>query len=147
MMKITSPDFAEGGNIPARFTCDGEDISPTLRISDAPAATTSFVLIVDDPDAPDGTWNHWLIWNLRPGLKEIPAGSVPEGAIQGENDFLNNNYGGPCPPSGTHQYNFKLLALNTVLDLPSTSDRKALDQALRGHVVAQAHLMGRYTKK
>ena len=145
-MKISSPDFNEGGSIPSRFTCDGENVNPALRISDVPAGAKSLVLIVDDPDAPAGTWNHWLMWNLKTDLKEIAVNSVPAGAVQGLNDFHQNNYGGPCPPSGTHRYFFKLFALDTVLELPASSTRKTLDQAIRGHVVAEAKHMGRYAR-
>jgi Raf kinase inhibitor-like YbhB/YbcL family protein len=145
-MKISSPDFNEGGSIPPRFTCDGENVNPSLRISGVPAGAKSLVLIVDDPDAPAGVWTHWLMWNLKTELKEIAVNSVPTGAVQGLNDFHRNDYGGPCPPSGTHRYFFKLCALDTVLELPSSCSRKALDQAMRGHVVAETTYMGRYER-
>jgi len=145
-MKISSPDFADGGNIPVRFTCDGKDVNPALTISGVPAGAKSLALIVDDPDAPRGTWTHWLMWNLRPDLKEIAMNSVPAEAVQGVNDFPANKYGGPCPPSGTHRYYFKLYALDTALELPASSNRKAVDQALRGHIVAEAQWMGRYAR-
>lgn len=146
-MNISSPDFSEGGSIPSRFTCDGANVNPALRISDVPTKAKSLVLIVDDPDAPVGTWNHWLLWNLKSDLKEIPANSVPAGAVQGLNDFKKNNYGGPCPPSGTHRYFFRLFALDTALELPAHANRKALDQAMRGHVLGQAEYMGRYARE
>ena len=145
-MKISSPDFNEGGSIPSRFTCDGANVNPALNISEVPAGAKSLLLIVDDPDAPAGTWTHWLMWNLTPDLQEIAAGSVPAEAVQGLNDFHRNNYGGPCPPSGTHRYFFRCFALDAVLELPASSNRKALDQAMRGHVVAEAGLMGRYAR-
>ena len=145
-MKITSPEFTNGGSIPSRFTCDGENVNPSLRISDAPPGAKSLVLIVDDPDAPVGTWTHWLVWNLKTDLKEIAVNSVPAGAVQGVNDFHKNNYGGPCPPSGTHRYYFRIYALDTVLDLPASTNRKALDKAMAGHVVAQAEWMGKYAR-
>lgn len=145
-MKISSPDFNEGGSIPARFTCDGENVNPTLRISGVPAGAKSLVLIVDDPDAPAGTWIHWVMWNLKPDLAEIGIDRVPPGAVQGVNDFHRNNYGGPCPPSGTHRYYFRLYALDTALELPAGSSRERLDQAMGGHVVAEAKQMGRYTR-
>ena len=145
-MKISSPDFSEGATIPVRFTCDGEDVNPALHISGVPAEAKSLALIVDDPDAPHGTWTHWLMWNLRPDLKEIGVASVPAGAVQGRNDFPANKYGGPCPPSGSHRYYFKLYALDAVPELPAGSQRKAVDQALKGHIIAQAQWMGRYAR-
>jgi Raf kinase inhibitor-like YbhB/YbcL family protein len=145
-MKISSPDFNEGGSIPSQFTCTGANVNPSLRISGVPAGAKSLVLIVDDPDAPSGTWTHWLIWNLKPDLQEIASKSVPAGAVQGANDFHKSSYGGPCPPSGTHRYFFRLLALDTVLELPAGSNRKALDRAMSGHVAASAVYMGKYAK-
>ena len=125
-MQVISPDFSEGGNIPKHFTCDGQDISPTLKIEGVPQAAKSLVLIADDPDAPSGTFTHWLIWNLRPDVTEILATTPPAGAVQGVNDFGRNNYGGPCPPSGVHRYYFKLFALDT-------------DPGAAGEVKAQGH--------
>jgi Raf kinase inhibitor-like YbhB/YbcL family protein len=146
-MKISSPDFTEGGNIPEQFTCDGENVNPALRISGVPAGAKSLVLIVDDPDAPRGTWTHWMVWNIKPALTEIAGNSVPAGAAQGSDDFHKNGYGGPCPPGGaTHRYFFKLSALDTVLELPAGSNRKALDEAMRGHVIAGANTMGKYAR-
>jgi hypothetical protein len=145
-MKISSPDFTEGAAIPARFTCDGADINPALAIEGVPAQAKSLVLIVDDPDAPMGTWNHWLVWNIAPSTGKIAADSVPAGAVQGRSDFGTAKYGGPCPPSGTHRYYFRLYALDTTLSLESKADRKALDKAISGHVIASAGLMGRYSR-
>ena len=146
-MKLISPDFSEGGNIPKHFTCDGQDISPTLKIEGVPQAAKSLVLIADDPDAPSGTFTHWLIWNLRPDVTEILATTPPAGAVQGVNDFGRNNYGGPCPPSGVHRYYFKLFALDTTLELPAKSRRKVLDAAMQGHIIGEATLMGRYARR
>ncbi len=146
-MKVISPDFIEGGNIPKHFTCDGQDISPTLKIEGVPQPAKSLVLIADDPDAPSGTFTHWLIWNLRPDATEILATTPPAGAVQGVNDFGRNNYGGPCPPSGVHRYYFKLFALDTTLELPATSRRKVLDAAMQGHIIGEATLMGRYARR
>jgi len=145
-MKITSPDFSEGEMIPARFTCDGANVSPRLDIAGVPAGARSLVLIVDDPDAPAGTWNHWLLWNIDPATKKIAGGSVPTGAIQGRSDFGQERYIGPSPPSGTHRYFFRLLALDAKLDLPAGAGRAALDTALRGHVLMKAELLGRYRR-
>ncbi|MBU3666468.1 MAG: YbhB/YbcL family Raf kinase inhibitor-like protein [Chthoniobacterales bacterium] len=143
-MRITSPAFADGGSIPAKFTADGGDISPPLEIGGVPAAAKSLVLIVDDPDAPRGTWNHWLLWNIVPGITQIAEGTAPSGAAAGRNDFGETNYRGPSPPSGTHRYFFRLLALDTTLDLKAGSTRAKLDRAMQGHVMAEAVLMGRY---
>lgn len=145
-MKISSPDFKQGGSIPARYTCDGENVNPSVSISGVPAGAKSLVLIVDDPDAPHGTWTHWLLWNISPGTDEIATGSAPGGAVQGVNDFSKNTYGGPCPPSGTHRYFFKLYALDKILDIPESSKRKALDHALQGHVIAETEYMGTYSR-
>lgn len=146
-MKLTSPDFSEGSSIPERFTCDGEDISPTLIIDDVPKATKSLVLIVDDPDAPMGTFTHWLLWGMNPDLIEIVADSLPSEAVPGVNDFGTRKYGGPCPPSGVHRYYFRLYAIDTMLELAPKSKRQEVDAAIKGHIVAQTTLMGRYSRK
>ena len=146
-MKLISPDFSDGGNIPERFTCDGENISPTLKIEGVPKAARGLVLIVDDPDAPAGTFTHWLMWNLSPDATEIVANSPPSDAVQGVNDFGRSKYGGPCPPSGVHRYYFKLYALDTTLQLPAKSKCKVVDAAIKGHIISEATLMGRYARK
>ena len=145
-MKITSPDFSADGMIPARFTSDGANVNPRLDIAGVPAEARSLVLIVDDPDAPAGTWNHWLLWNINPATAMIAGGSVPSGAVQGRSDFGQEKYIGPSPPSGTHRYFFRLLALDAKLDLPAGAGRAALDKAVRGHVLMKAELMGRYRR-
>jgi Raf kinase inhibitor-like YbhB/YbcL family protein len=145
-MKITSSTFQEGGNIPSKFTCDGANSSPALQISDVPSEAKSLVLIVDDPDAPSGLFTHWAVWNISPQSSTIAEGSTPKGA-QGTNDFGKSGYGGPCPPSGTHRYYFKIFALDRELDLPSGAKRGQLDAAMKGHVIAQGELMGRYSRK
>ena len=118
-------------------------MSPPLRIAGVPKAAKSLVLIVDDPDAPGGLFSHWLIWNINPTLTEIARGSVPSGAVEGTNDFGNRGYGAPCPPSGAHRYFFRVLALDQKLAVKAGSKRAQLDQALRGHILAQGELMGR----
>lgn len=143
-MQISSPAFANGGMIPAKFTADGSDISPPLEIRNVPPAAKSLVLIVDDPDAPRGTWNHWLLWNIDPAATTIAENSTPAGAAAGRNDFGETRYRGPSPPSGTHRYFFRLLALDSKSSVPSGASRAELDQAVRGHVLAEAVLMGRY---
>ena len=146
-MKLSSPDFSDGGNIPERFTCQGKDVSPTLTIGGVPKEAKSLVLIVDDPDAPAGNFTHWLMWNILPTLTEIVGNKPPSHAVQGVNDFGKNNYRGPCPPPGIHRYFFKLYALDTTLALPPTSKRKVVDAAIKGHIIADATLMGMYSRK
>ena len=145
-MKITSSAFQQGGNIPSKFSCDGANTNPPLQISDAPREVKSLVLIVDDPDAPSGLFTHWAIWNISPQTSTIAEGSTPKG-IQATNDFGRSGYGGPCPPSGTHRYYFKIFALDRELDLPFGAKRSQLDAAMKGHVIAQGELMGRYSRK
>jgi Raf kinase inhibitor-like YbhB/YbcL family protein len=145
-MKITSSAFQEGAIIPSRFTCDGADTSPPLQIADIPSGAKSLALIVDDPDAPSGLFTHWMIWNISPQTSTVGEGRAPQG-VQGTNDFGKSGYGGPCPPPGEHRYHFKIFALDRELDLSSGAKRAQLDAALKGHVVAQGELMGRYSRK
>ena len=145
-MKITSSAFQQGANIPPKFSCDGPNTSPPLQISDVPTGAKSVVLIVDDPDAPSGLFTHWAVWNISPQTTTIGEGSTPKG-VQGTNDFGKSGYGGPCPPSGTHRYYFKVFALDRELDLPVGAKRSHLDSAIKGHVIAQGELMGRYSRK
>ena len=145
-MKITSTAFPEGGNIPSKFTCDGADSSPVLRFEGTPAETKSLALIVDDPDAPCGLFTHWLIWNIDPKTTAIEENSAFSNAVQGKNDFGKSGYGGPCPPSGTHRYFFKVFALDRQLNLAAGSKREQLDAQMRGHIIAQGELVGRYSR-
>src|SRR5437870_6361338 len=140
-MKISSPAFQEGGTIPERFSKNGQNVSPELRIEGAPAEAKSLALIVDDPDAPVGLFTHWLVWNINPKTSEIAEGSVPQGGAQGTNDFPGQRYDGPQPPSGTHRYYFKIFALDQMLDLKAGAKRKEVDAAMNGHVLAQGELM------
>jgi Raf kinase inhibitor-like YbhB/YbcL family protein len=146
-MKLSSPDFSDGGNIPERFTCEGKDVSPTLTIDGVPKEAKSLLLIVDDPDAPAGNFTHWLMWNIVPTLTEIVGNKPPPHAVQGVNDFGKSKYSGPCPPPGIHRYYFRLYALDTTVALPPKSKRKVVESAINGHVIAQATLMGRYARK
>jgi Raf kinase inhibitor-like YbhB/YbcL family protein len=146
-MKITSSAFQEGGNIPSRFTCDGADTSPPLHIDQVPAEAKSLALIVDDPDAPGGLFTHWISWNIDPKTTRIAEGRAPARAVQGKSSFGESGYGGPCPPSGTHRYFFKIYALDRDLDLPAGSKRDQLDAAMRGHIIGEGQLMGRYSRK
>jgi Raf kinase inhibitor-like YbhB/YbcL family protein len=157
-LRLTSPDFTPGGSIPARFSCEGQNLSPTLQITGVPSGAQSLVLIVDDPDAPSGTFTHWLVWNIPPDTKILPGGARADSGIpglahhqghpvmQGTNDFGKIGYSGPCPPAGAHRYFFRLCALDTGFYLPTGASRKDLDSAINGHIIATALLMGRYAK-
>lgn len=144
-MELSSPAFAHHQTIPVRYTCQGEDINPPLQISGIPKGTKTLVLIMDDPDAPVGTWDHWVVWNISP-TGEIKENSVPAGAVQGKNSWGKNSYGGPCPPSGTHRYFFKLYALDTDLNLPPKATKADVEKAIQNHILAQSELMGTYKK-
>lgn len=149
-LELTTTAFPAGGTIPRQFTCSGENISPALSWSPGPTRTRSFVLIVDDPDAPAGTWVHWVVYNLPPSVRQLPehvptGDTVAGGGQQGLNDFPVNGYGGPCPPPGKpHRYFFRLYALDTVLDLRPPVHRHDVDSGVKGHILAQAQLMGTF---
>ena len=145
-MKIASSAFENKQMIPSKYTCDGENINPPLQITEVPSNTQSLVLIVDDPDAPSGDWVHWLVWNINPETKLITENESPQGAIQGTNDFGKQNYGGPCPPSGIHHYQFKIYALDTTLNLPSSSRKKDLEKAMANHILDKDMLIGLYQR-
>lgn len=145
-MKISSTAFGNNGQIPAKFTCDGADINPPLGFEGIPAGAKSLVLIVDDPDAPMGTWVHWVVWNIDPKTAGIPENAVVKGAMQGANDFGKQVYGGPCPPSGTHRYFFKLYALDALPDIKKNATKADLEAAMKGHVLEEAQLVGLYKR-
>jgi Raf kinase inhibitor-like YbhB/YbcL family protein len=150
-IKVMSTAFSEGEMIPKQYTCDGKDISPPLSWSGVPEGAKSIALICDDPDAPMGTWVHWVLLNLPPkteGLAEGVAASkrLENGATHGRNDFQNFGYGGPCPPGGTHRYYFKVYALDTLLDLAPGVTKADLVKAMKGHILAEGQLMGRYKR-
>ena len=142
-LTLTSPAFQEGQYIPEKYTCDGEDINPQLEFGNIPKDAQSLALIIEDPDAPNGTWTHWLIWNIPP-LHTIMENEAP--GIQGRNDFGHNNYGGPCPPSGTHRYYFRLYALSQKLNLPEGASKEELLKAIDPVRLAKAELMGKYSR-
>jgi Raf kinase inhibitor-like YbhB/YbcL family protein len=146
-LKISSPAFENNGDIPAKYSCDGMNVNPSLLIEDVPTNVKSLALVVDDPDAPAGTWVHWVVWNIHPDTKEIKENSVPKGAGQGLNDFRQHNYKGPCPPPGTHRYFFKLYALDTILNLSPNSTKADLEGAMKGHVIEQAQIIGLYKRR
>ncbi len=149
---VTSQAFEAGGMIPAKHTCDGPNVSSPLRWADPPAGVKSYALIADDPDAPVGTWVHWVLWNIPAdarGLEEnLPkTAALPNGAQQGTTDFRRVGYGGPCPSSGTHRYFFKLYALDTMLELPASTTKRNLEGAMQGHILGQGELMGKYRRR
>jgi Raf kinase inhibitor-like YbhB/YbcL family protein len=142
-LRITSPAFTEGGEIPIQYTCDGEDINPPLHIFGYPNGTRSLAMIVDDPDAPGKTWVHWVVWNI------VPTDLIGENMVPGEqgwNDFGQVNYGGPCPPSGTHRYFFKVYALDRMLELAPGSSKQDLLEAMGQDILATGQLMGTYSR-
>jgi hypothetical protein len=145
-LAISSPAFADGKPIPPRFTADGANLSPELAIANPPPGTACYALIVDDPDAPMGTWVHWVAWNIPAGATTIPEGKLPAGSVDGRNSWGRTGYGGPSPPSGTHHYHFKLYALDRTLELPRTTDKAALIDAMEGRVLARAQLIGTYRR-
>jgi Raf kinase inhibitor-like YbhB/YbcL family protein len=146
-ISITTAAFQAGADIPAKFTCNGGNVNPDLKITGVPREAKSLVLIVDDPDASHGLFTHWIVWNIDPKTTDLAESSSPAGGVQGTNDFGKRNYGGPCPPSGTHRYFFKIFALDTKLDLKPSARRAELDAAMRGHTLGQGELMARYTHK
>ena len=145
-MKISSSAFESNQNIPVKYTCDGDNVNPPLEFKDVPPQAVSLVLIVDDPDAPAGTWAHWTVWNIDPATTSIAENSVPPKAIAGQTSAGQNTYGGPCPPSGAHRYFFKLYALDTKLSLSSFSLKADLEKAMENHILAQAELVGLYSR-
>jgi len=145
-MKITSPAFQHGEEIPSEYTCDSSDVSPELYIEGVSENAKSLVLINDDPDAPGRTWDHWIVFNIPAHVTKIEKGKEPEG-VAGTNGWGRTGYGGPCPPSGTHRYFFKLYALDTYLDLKEGSTKEDIEAAMAGHIIDCAELMGTYERK
>jgi Raf kinase inhibitor-like YbhB/YbcL family protein len=150
-MELKSPVFSQGRAIPSKYTCEGKDVSPPLAWTETPPGTKSLALIADDPDAPMGTWVHWVIYNLSSAKRQLAEAfptdaRLADGTIQGMNDFGRTGYGGPCPPSGTHHYNFQLFALDAMLSLPPASTAKQLKAAMKGHILVEAQY-GYYRKR
>lgn len=150
MFKLTSSAFATGTEIPRQYTCKGEDVSPVFEWSGAPQNTATFAIIMDDPDAPGGTWVHWVMWNIPGTAQSLPEGiarheQLDDGGRQGRNSFRKVGYNGPCPPPGqTHRYFFRIYALDQKLDLPAGATRSQLDDAMKGHLLAEAEYMGTF---
>ncbi|HLD40017.1 MAG TPA: YbhB/YbcL family Raf kinase inhibitor-like protein [Candidatus Nanoarchaeia archaeon] len=152
-MKITSPAFTDGGKIPSKYSCDDQNINPALNFSDVPIEAMSLVLIMDDPDIPNfakqkyntEVWDHWIVFNIPPTTRNVSEGKNPPGDL-GRNTNSNNSYGGPCPPDREHRYFFKLYALDSELNLPEGSTKAEVEEAMQGHILAEAKLMGRYER-
>ena len=144
-MKLISSAFNHGNSIPSKYTCDGEDISPPLSIEDVPENTKTFALIMDDPDAPMGIWDHWILFNIPSSIQQINEVEKPQG-FEGKNSWGRTGYGGPCPPSGEHRYFFKMYALDTELNLGEGLTKEDLITAMNGHIIGKAVLMGTYTR-
>jgi len=153
-IEISSPAFLEGDTIPVKFTCDGTDVSPALTWSAPPEGTKSLALICDDPDAPRGTWVHWVLFNIPPTITGLPEAVVIDkdesikGALEGVTDFGNNTYGGPCPPRGpAHRYYFKIYTMDQILELTEKATKADVEKAMKGHILAMGQLMGTYKRK
>ena len=144
-IEITSLAFKNGGWIPVEYTCEGKDINPPLKIKDVPEQTKSLVIMIEDPDAPFKVWDHWIVYNIDPAIRQIPEGQIPKGGQEIKNSFGKLSYGGPCPPPGkAHRYFFKVYALDTVLD--KISNKQELFKAMQGHIVGFGQLMGKFKR-
>jgi len=146
-LRVTSPAFENNGNIPLKYGCDGKNVNPPVQIENIPGGTKSLALVLDDQDAPRGTYVHWILWNIDPATEEIKENSVPEGAAQGLNDFKKNLYGGPCPPTRAHKYVLKVYALATRLELDPKSTKADLEKAMEGRIIARGQLAGVYKRE
>ncbi|HHP7244456.1 MAG TPA: YbhB/YbcL family Raf kinase inhibitor-like protein [Elainellaceae cyanobacterium] len=150
-MNLESAAFSQDGMIPSKYTCDGQDLSPPLSWGTPPDGTESLALIADDPDAPSGTFVHWVLYNMPPDVQQLPEGATDSigsmGGVQGKSDFGKQGYGGPCPPGGTHRYFFKLYALDTMLDLEPGATKADVVKAMDSYIVANGELMARYSRQ
>ena len=146
-MKILSTAFENNQNIPAKYTCEAENINPPLLIAETPENAKSLALIVNDPDASSGDWVHWIVWNIDPKTTAIKENSIPTSGVQGQTDFGQNKWNGPCPPSGTHHYHFKIYSLDTILEIPPTFKKAELEEAMQGHILEQSETVGLYQKQ
>ena len=146
-MKLTTTAFAPGGNIPNEYTLYGDNLVPPLHIDDVPQDARSLALIMDDPDAPNGTFTHWLLFNINPRIHDLGDREIPLGTVRGTNDFGTTEYGGPRPPSGEHRYYWKIFALDSRLNLENGATRDDLEASISGHILASASLMGRYASR
>ena len=147
VLKVTSPAFNGGELIPRKYTCQGENVNPPLAIENIPNEIKSLVLMMDDPDAPVGTFTHWLVWNIDPQTRNFLENTTPNGGVSGTNSAGKNGYTGPCPPFGTHRYIFKIFALDNILNLPPGAKRSQLETAMENHLLGSGQLMAKYSKK
>lgn len=145
-MRIISPAFEDGGRVPPKYTCDGDDVNPELRFADVPEGTRSLAVIIDDPTSPSGCWLHWSLWNIDPAIMKIEEDRTPKGAVEGETDFSEIGYGGPCPSYGEHEYRFTVFALSDMLPLPRGTQRHVLEHAMQGLVLASATIKAKYQR-
>jgi len=150
-LKVESKAFFQNGKIPSKYTCDGIDVSPPLKWSNGPDGTKSYAIIADDPDAPVGTWVHWVIYNIPSNVTSLPedlpkSQTLDNGSLQGKNDFKKIGYGGPCPPGGTHRYYFKVYAIDAVLDVGAGLTKKQLLKAMDKHILAKGEIIGKYSR-
>ena len=145
-MKVVSSAFQNNTKIPSKYTCDGENVSPPLQFLNVPESAKSLVLIVDDPDAPSKVWVHWVVYNINPETLGVKENNVPKNGIEGMTDFGRPGYGGPCPPSGTHRYFFKLYVLDSILDLPQNATKQVVEAKMQGHILDKAELIGLYVR-
>ncbi|MBI5732944.1 YbhB/YbcL family Raf kinase inhibitor-like protein [Candidatus Jorgensenbacteria bacterium] len=145
---LKSSAFKQNEIIPRKYTCDGDDVSPLLEIRNVPEGTKSLTIIIDDPDAPGGNWDHWLLWNINPRTQYISEDTVPGDSVQGVTSFEHRKYSGPCPPRGDrpHRYQFKLYALDVILNLPEGATKPELEKAMAGHILDQTLLVGLYQR-
>lgn len=146
-MKITSSVFQNSSKIPFKYTCDGENVNPPLEFVDVPSSAKSLVLIVDDPDAPAGTFTHWVLYNMKPDVGGINEANLPGNVLAGKNSAGSTIYFGPCPPSGTHRYFFKLYAIDSALDLPQNANKQIVEEKMEGHIIDKAELIGLYSRE
>ena len=146
-LKVTSPAFENNKTIPSKYGCDGSNVNPAVKIENVPPGTKSLALVFDDKDAPRGTYVHWILWNIDPSVREVHENSVPEGAIQGTNDFKKNTYGGPCPPTRPHKYALIVYALDVRLNLEPKTGKADLEKAMEGHIIGQGQIMGVYKRE
>lgn len=145
-MNIQSPAFKHGERIPPKYTCDGENVIPPLVFSDIPPDTKSLVLLVDDPDSSARVWDHWILYNIPPDVRETRENEVPEGAMEGTNSFGEVRYGGPCPQEGEHRYFFKVYALDAILDMPKGVSKAEIERQMEGHIIEKAEIFARYRR-
>ncbi len=146
LLIISSSAFEHNGMIPSKYTCDGSNVNPPFHFAEIPGGTRTLALIMDDPDAPMGTWDHWIVWNISLEYGRVDENTVPPGSVQGKNGWGRSEYGGPCPPSGTHRYFIKVFALDSLIPLEGGASKKDLEKAMGGHILSKGELIGIYRR-